>query len=191
MKKDTYSLTLLLLLVILAITGCKKNILTSPAPVIGGTNRPNFICQHQPASASLNGQFVFFDLDHDANKDKKYFIVSLQKNGLEFGDSCDVIQAPKSIDSLALNWPAQIKAAAFGTTRNILTDAKNAVTFSAPDPWIYGPLTTNTNLYRKLNDPVYSAAKAGALTPITEERSEILYIILKTAFIQITVPMAA
>jgi len=162
MKKYNHSLTGILLIGFLLFAGCKKTTITSPAQIIGGTNHPNFICQHQPASASLNGQFVFFDLDHDANKDKKYFIVALQKNGLAFGDSCDVIQAPKPIDSLALNWPAQIKAAAFGTTRNILTDAKNAVTFSAPDPWIYNQLNNTTNLYRKLNDPVYAAAKAGA-----------------------------
>ena len=162
MKKYNYSLTLFLLAGVVFFTGCKKNVVTNPAPVTGGVNHPNFICQHQPAGASLNGQFAIFDLDHDANKDKKYFIVSLQKNGLEFGDSAEVLQMPKTIDTLALNWPAQIKSAAFGYTRNILTDAKNAVTFSAPDPWIYGQLTSTTNLYRKLNDPVYAAAKAGA-----------------------------
>lgn len=162
MKKNNYSLTFILITGILLFSGCKKDTVTSPKPIIGIVNHPNFICQHQPGSASLNGQLVIFDLDHDANKDKKYFIVSLQKNGMEYGDSCDVLQTPRPIDSLAANWPAQIKTAAFGSTRNILTDAKNAVTYSSPDPWIYAPLATNTNLYRKLNDPVYAAAKVGA-----------------------------
>lgn len=175
MKKYNYSLTLFLLAGFLVFTGCKKNVVTSLAPVTVVVDRPNFICQHQPAGASLNGQFAIFDLDHDANKDKKYFIVSLQKNGLEFGDSAEVLQMPKPIDSLASNWPAQIKSAAFGYTRNILIDAKNVVTYSSPDPWIYAPLASGTNLYRKLNDPFYAAGKAGAIPNGNNFYSSIYY----------------
>lgn len=143
------------------LTSCKKTNPSPLPPVTGTAQSPNFICQHQPGSSSLNGQFVIFDLDHDSNNDKKYFIVSLIANGTEYTDSCEVIQLPKPIDSLALSWPAQIKSAAFGSTRNILTDAKNAVTYIVSNPWIYAPLLTGTNLYRKLNDPSYAAAKAG------------------------------
>lgn len=145
------------------LAACKKNPATdtSNGPGSGTLHHPNFICQHQPGSASLNGQFVVFDLDHDSNLDKQYFIVSALTNGTEFSDSMQVLQSPNPIDSLALNWPAQIKTAAFGSTRNILTDAKNAVTYSISDPWVYGPISTGTNLYRKLNDPQYAAAKAG------------------------------
>ncbi|MCP9751804.1 hypothetical protein [Ferruginibacter sp. HRS2-29] len=143
---------------------CKKDTVTG-GPGNGGGNaaasHPNFVCQHQPGSASLNGQFVIFDLDHDANADKKYFIVSALPDGNEFSDSFQVLQLPRPIDSLATGWPAQIKTAAMGTTRTILTDAKNAVTSTAYDPWSYAPISTGTNLYRKLNDPQYAAGKAG------------------------------
>lgn len=147
----------------LCMTACTKTNPANPNPGGGNTaaQHPNFICQHQPGAASLTGQFVLFDLDHDANAAKKYFIVSLIPAGTEFTDSAAVIQAPKPIDSLATGWPAQIRSAAMGTTRNIMTDAKNAVTYSALNPWIYAAIPTGTNLYRKLNDPVYAGGKAG------------------------------
>lgn len=165
MKKCQHILSLSSLIMLCLLAACKKNAVPGPGPAGGGgtnlVSHPNFICQHQPGSASLNGQFVIFDLDHDANSEKKYFIVSALPNLNEFSDSCQVVQLPKPIDSLAPGWPAQIKSAAMGVTRNILIDAKNAATSSAPAAWNYGPFSTTTNLYRKLNDPQYAASKAG------------------------------
>lgn len=152
-----------LLAVGLCMTACTKTNPTNPNPGGGSATarHPNFICQHQPGSSSLTGQFVVFDLDHEANKDKQFFVVSLLPAGAEFTDSAAVIQVPTSIDSLATGWPATIRSAAMGTTRNILIDAKNAVTYSVPNPWTYAPISNSTNLYRKLNDPAYAAGKAG------------------------------
>lgn len=163
MKQNSLPSIATLLLMGLFMTACTKTNPTNPNPGGGNTTaqHPNFICQHQPGAASLTGQFVLFDLDHDTNAEKKYFIVSLIPAGTEFTDSAAVIQAPQSIDSLATGWPAQVKSAAMGTTRNIMTDAKNAVTYSVPNPWTYAPVSTSTNLYRKLNDPVYAGGKAG------------------------------
>jgi len=163
MKQNAAPSIATLLLMGLFMTACTKTNPTNPNPGGGNTTaqHPNFICQHQPGAASLTGQFVLFDLDHDTNAEKKYFIVSLIPAGTEFTDSAAVIQAPQSIDSLATGWPAQVKSAAMGTTRNIMTDAKNAVTYSVPNPWTYAPVSTSTNLYRKLNDPVYAGGKAG------------------------------
>ena len=159
----------------LLFSACKKDTVTAPVIVGTSISNPSFICLHQPGASRFNGQFVIFDLDHDANKDKKYFIVSLIKNGEEFTDSCKVLQSPNPIDSLALNWPSQIKSAAYGSTRNILTDAKNAVGFNAPSPWNYAPLLTTTNLYRKLNDPQYAAAKAGQKPYGNDSYSNVYY----------------
>jgi hypothetical protein len=164
MKKNNYSVTLAAFTAFCVLVACKKNPVTAPNPLplpAVTVNHPNFICQHQPGSAAINGQMVIFDLDHDANGEKKYFIVSVIPAGAEFTDSCQVLQAPKPIDSLALSWPAQIKTAAMGSTRNIVTDAKNAITYSTPGPWTYAAINTSSNLYRKLNDPQYAAAKAG------------------------------
>ncbi|MBL7755739.1 MAG: hypothetical protein JNL59_00040, partial [Chitinophagaceae bacterium] len=158
LKSGKFVLPLIALCIMLS--SCKKDTVTGGDGSVS-KSIPNFICQHQPASSSLNGQFVIFDLDHDANTEKKYFIVSALTNGTEYSDSFQVVQNPKPIDSLAMGWPAQIKSAAMGTTRNILTDAKNAVTSTAYDPWTYGPISNSSNLYRKLNDPLYAAAKAG------------------------------
>lgn len=127
----------------------------------GGFNHPTFICQHQPTTASINGQFVIFDLNHADNKDKTYFIVKLIAKDNDFADSCQIVESPQPIENLALGWPAQITSVGFGTTRNIITDARNAVKSNAGDPWEYAPLLTNTNLYRKLNDPAYASEMAG------------------------------
>lgn len=158
-KSGRFVLPLLALCIV--SSSCKKDTVTPGGNGSASKNTPNFICQHQPASSSLNGQFVIFDLDHDANAEKKYFIVSALTIGSEYSDSFQVVQNPKPIDSLAMGWPAQIKSAGMGTTRNILTDAKNAVTSTVYDPWTYGPISNSSNLYRKLNDPLYAAAKAG------------------------------
>lgn len=142
------------------LPGCKKS-----DPVVPGnftaTHHPTFVCQHQPTTASINGQFVIFDLNHTDNKDKAYFIAKLVARGNGFADSCEIVEAPQPIDKLASGWPAEVTSVAFGTTRNILTDAKNAIKSNAGDPWVYAPLLVNTNLYRKLNDPAYAGAMAG------------------------------
>ncbi|WP_462254907.1 hypothetical protein [Ferruginibacter sp.] len=141
------------------LTACDKTVNAPPPPATATKNTPNFICQHQPTSASINGQFVVYDLNNDANKDKKYFIVSLIKSGADFTDSCTVIQSPKPIDSLAPNWPATIKSASFGTTNNIITDAKNRATVIG-GTWDYGTITL-ANIYAHLNDALKAGAMAG------------------------------
>ncbi len=160
MKK--HNLILAVIAGLLFFASCKKNSVDPPGPGTIGVNHPNFIClDNSPANP---GKFTIFDLDHDDNKDKKYFSVAVLPNANEYLDSCQIVLTPKPIDSLALNWPSQIKSAAFcqsGTVRSILTDAKNTVTYSTGNPWIYGPIATNSNLYRKLNDPLYASTKAG------------------------------
>ncbi|MFM9908268.1 MAG: hypothetical protein ACKVOW_02900 [Chitinophagaceae bacterium] len=162
MKKNNLVFTLLFFAGIFIFGSCKKNVIENPGPGPSGVNHPNFIClDNSPANPS---KFTIFDLDHDDNKDKKYFSVVVLPNANEYLDSSQVIETTKPIDNLALNWPAQIKSAAFcqsGSSRSILIDAKNYVSYSKGDPWEYGPITTNTNLYQKLNDPIYASSKAG------------------------------
>lgn len=162
--KISFFLRLLLPVFLLAsFTACKKSNPAAPgtAPTGLTAHTPNFISEHQPAAYMLNGQFVVYDLNHDDNKDKQYFIVSLIKAGTGYSDSTQVIQAPQSIDKLAPGWPTTVKTAAFGKTLNIITDAKNSVVSLYGDAWQYGPISTTTNVYRKLNDPVYAGTMAG------------------------------
>lgn len=100
MKQHSPPAITILLFMLLFMTSCTKTNPSNPNPGGGNTvaQHPNFICQHQPGAASLTGQFVLFDLDHDANAAKKYFIVSLIPAGTEFTDSAAVIQTPRSID---------------------------------------------------------------------------------------------
>jgi hypothetical protein len=141
------------------LTACDKTVITTPPPVAGTANTPNFICQHQPTAASINGQFVIYDLNHDDNKSKKYFVVSLIKSGSDFTDSCILLQLPKPIDSLAPNWPASIKSASFGTTLSLVTDAKNWAVSNGTS-WNYGTIT-QANIYAHLNDPLKAGIMAG------------------------------
>ena len=163
MKMNGPSPLLLLALLLPGFIACKKTNPAAPGTTPTGltTYTPNFISEHQPAASMLNGQFVIYDLNHDDNKDKQYFVVSLIKSGTGFSDSAQVLQAPQSIEKLAPGWPTAVKSAAFGKTLNIITDAKNSVVSLYGNAWQYGPMSTSTNVYRKLNDPEYAGAMAG------------------------------
>ena len=99
---------------------CKKTDTATVNPALLNNHSPNFICEYQTGATAINGQFVVFDLNRDANADKQFFILSLLNSGGIPTDSCQVLQAPQPIESLAASWPATIKSVAFGVSNNIL-----------------------------------------------------------------------
>jgi hypothetical protein len=145
----------------LLLSSCDKTVPVVIPPAGGISNTPNFICEHQPAASLLNGQFAIFDLNQEDNRNKQFFTVSLLQSGIDFLDSAAVLQTPKAIETLAPGWPVQLKSVAFGKTLSMQTDAKNAVVSNAGDAWKLSPINTSTNLYRKLNEPLYAGAMAG------------------------------
>lgn len=141
-------------------TGCKKSATPGSNPPTS-SHTPNFAAEYFQSAQVQNGKFAIFDLNHDDNADKQFFLISLIKDGNGFLDSAAVAQPPASINTIASSWPAQIKSAAFGHSMDIVTDAKNFVRSNAGSAWQFNPIPTTTNLYRKLNDPVYAGTMAG------------------------------
>ncbi|MBK8352746.1 MAG: hypothetical protein IPL21_14090 [Saprospirales bacterium] len=96
-----YKLLLLIGVVtsILLINGCTKD----AAPISPSLNTPNFVCAY---NIYPKIGFAFYDLNHDENKDKKYFIAELMYQG---SDTMKIIDGPFPITKLASNWPSQVK----------------------------------------------------------------------------------
>lgn len=89
---------------------------------------PNFIARHYKTNSrgevQING-IAFFDLNHDKSSDKKFFVIQPIYQGR---DTMKVVQAPYSVDSLALGFPNEVKSAENGWSGSIklnLTDVLN------------------------------------------------------------------
>jgi hypothetical protein len=112
------------ILIIIPFFSCKKG--KTPAPGTGTTtvkNTPNLITAgYQPGVPVSVSQFNIFDLNHDDNKDKKYFRVEIWPD-----DSARIITEPKPIDSLAGNWPAAVKKVRWGSGAEFIVDANSYI----------------------------------------------------------------
>jgi hypothetical protein len=107
-------------------SSCKKDKTGNGQPITASKNTPNLICLAYPQSGqpvNINA-FNFYDLDHDDNKDKKYFTVELFSSGV---DSVRVIMEPKPIDSLSANWPATIKKIRWGSGAEFIVDNESFI----------------------------------------------------------------
>ena len=160
--KNLIAITLLISILI----SCKKNDSITSTPVPPATvvkHTPNVLTEYQvnKNGATINGKFIFYNLNHTNNADKQFFIVNLIKNGNDFLDSCEVVQQPKTIDSLALGgWPSNIQSAAFGVSYRIIVDAKTEITGSQTELWELKNLT-QANMFSQFNDPVKAGIMAG------------------------------
>lgn len=156
-----YKKTILCLCLVTSFINCKKTNPAGPATAGGSTHTPNFAVEYFQSAQVQNGKFAIFDLNHPDNADKQFFLVSLIGSGTGFTDSAAVIQSPASVNSIASSWPPQVTSAAFGHSMNMVIDAKNGIKSNAGSPWEFAPLLTNSNLYRKLNDPSFAGTMAG------------------------------
>lgn len=96
--------------VILAQYSCKKDNPVAPTPnQSSAINTPNLVAINYKWDASIGwwsaDGFIFYDLNHDDNKDKKYFIAKIARY-----DSLKIVKGPLPIDSVATNWPAEVKS---------------------------------------------------------------------------------
>jgi hypothetical protein len=111
-------------LVLASLVSCKKDDTT------GGGNNPSL--KHQPNAILPNLEYdgtwkqkgyILMDLKADDNKNKKYMVVDVEP--ADGGRYKFVLKkGPKPIDSLATNWPANVKSVAFGLSNDIIIDAK-------------------------------------------------------------------
>lgn len=107
-----YKISILSVIIILiAITiGCKKDKVSNIIPPKGDiVNTPNFASMYFITPNKIG--VMFFDLDHDDNKDKKYFIAELI---YLTDDTMKIIEDPVPITNLASNWPSDVKNAGMG-----------------------------------------------------------------------------
>lgn len=147
---------------------CKKGPSVTPPPSPNKGTSPTFICHSYNASTPAYngaGYLTVFDLNHDANKDKKFFIVKFEPGG----DSVKVVMQPKPIDSLGSNWPAHVKTACWGFSGDLIVDAHTAIssTYSSQPPGVSFVLDSMKNTprriatYNYLNNPAYAGKMVG------------------------------
>jgi hypothetical protein len=117
------------------------------------TNTPNLITPgYQPGQPFNVFAFNIFDLNHDDNKDKKYFTVVLYGGD---NDSAVVTRESKPIDSLSPGWPADVKKIAFGSGAEFVIDTNSFIKLTGGvfkriqyDP--LSPQHTWVNFYKNL-----------------------------------------
>lgn len=121
MKNIIYTAVICFIVSITAIS-CKKDTLPSST----SANTPNFVAVNWPPVPStgqwLPDGYIFYDLNHDDNKDKKVFIARFPTLS-DGSESMIITKGPFSIDSIADNWPASVKSAGFGYNTDMVTSA--------------------------------------------------------------------
>lgn len=112
---------------LITLSGCKKS---SPAPApnppAAVANTPNLLGGgFQPGVPFSTTEFNIYDLNHDNNKDKKYFRIELYST-----DSARIVMDPKPIDSLAANWPATVKKIRWSPGAEFIVDNQSYIRIS-------------------------------------------------------------
>lgn len=119
MKKNSA----VVLLFALLLSSCKKD-----NPGGGPSNgpakyTPNLITlSYQPGVPIDLLTYHIYDLNHDDNKEKKFFRIKFIT-----ADSAAIVQEPKSIDSLAPGWPADVKSVLWGSGAVYIVDDKSFI----------------------------------------------------------------
>ncbi len=167
--KHYYKAMAIVSISLLMITSCSKDDATTTSPntnvnpsTSGAKYTPNFIGYHWGSVPGITQLQVvgwaFFDLNHDDNKEKKFFIA---EKIYENRDTLRIKQIPYPIDSLGFNWPADVKDAAFGHTNDLYINATDRLQcyLDGESSWY------KTTIGTYFNDPRLSGAMYGQ-TPI-------------------------
>jgi hypothetical protein len=119
---------LVLSISIFVLSSCKKDTNsgnTPPATAVKYT--PNLITPpYQPGVSFDLNTFHIYDLNHDDNKEKKYFRIKFIT-----GDSAAIIKEPNPIDSFAVNWPADVKKVLFGSGQVFIVNDQFYLSYSS------------------------------------------------------------
>ncbi len=103
--------SLFLFAVLFYFCGCSKKGITDSPVTTSIKYTPNLITlSYQPGITVDVLTYHIYDLNHDNNRDKRFFRVKFVT-----GDSAKIVSEPKSIDSLAPGWPADIKKLQWGS----------------------------------------------------------------------------
>lgn len=106
MKNHKLNLLTAIIAISLLLSACSKE--TTPTSS-HSVNTPNFASMYFITPYKIG--VMFFDLDHDDNKDKKYFVAELMYLN---SDTMKIIEDPVPITNFASNWPSNVKDAGMG-----------------------------------------------------------------------------
>ena len=113
------------LIIGLMLSSCKKAPLTPPTT---GTikHTPAYIAPaFQPGMPFSLTEFNIYDLDHPENSEKQYFRIDFR-----YTDSAVVLVSPRSIDSIALGWPASQRTMKWSSGAEFILDGLSYVRIS-------------------------------------------------------------
>ncbi len=115
--------------------------------------------------------YMLLDLNHDDNKDKKFMVVDIE-NASAGGYQFVIRRGPLPIDSLATNWPPQVKSVAFGYSNDMTVNAHMRMQVqSAPGgrfTYRYDSIYKFSSailIYNYLNNPTLYAGTMAGKTP--------------------------
>lgn len=166
--------TIALAFVILITYSCKKDNPVAPTPNPStAKNTPNFVAINYKWDTSIGwwsfDGFIFYDLNHDDNKDKKYFTAKIAKF-----DSLKIVKGPLPIDSAATNWPAGVKSCGYGYNTDMYVNAHmrmKVANIAADGRFIYvydsiyhrppGGPKYGGGIHSTFNDPAIAGSRAG------------------------------
>jgi hypothetical protein len=117
----------LMIIGLVVVSGCKKTTVPGPPnPSANSINTPTLLGGgFQPGVPFSTNEFNIYDLDHDNNKDKKYFRIELYSV-----DSARIVMEPKPIDSLAISWPAAVKKIRWSPGAEFIVDNQSYIRIS-------------------------------------------------------------
>lgn len=111
--------------------------------------------------------FILLDIDHADNKDKRFMVIDVQAAG-----SADprfvILKGSQPIDSLATNWPPQVRSVAFGLSSDIIVSAhmrmQTQQVTNGRFTYLYDSLQkfpSSIYTYNYLHNPLYAGAMVG------------------------------
>ncbi len=155
MKKFKTTTFSVIIVVAAFFNGCKKTSIPDPTVTIGGSiNSANFVTED-------NNTFMFFDLNHDDNKHKKYFYAErmfLTKDTMKIKDG------PYPINNLTTNWPSEVKDIGMGSSSYMFVSAYMGLRITSGNSQYDSIRILSGYLPGTLNpfeDPHYSHSMAG------------------------------
>lgn len=157
----------LLLLAGLQLTACKKNEGDGNKKPSVSNRKPNSILynwKYNGATWVLDG-FMMLDLDHAANKDKAYFTFDLVQT--DAGFRFKLKKGPLPIDSLAENWPPEVRDVSFGYSNDMTVNQYMRLQSQNTGPrfsYRYDSIhkfSTAIYIVNYLHNPLYAGGMAG------------------------------
>jgi hypothetical protein len=111
---------LLLTALISGIVSCKKE--TKPADdTKSGGNALSIVTNYEYNGIWQRKGYMMLDINHDDNKDKKFLVFDIE-NKTGGGYQFVIKRGPLPIDSLATNWPKQVKTVFNGYSNDMFVD---------------------------------------------------------------------